>query len=225
MAYRRDGRIEPGQPLKTAISATAWNRAQDAADIVLGQRPGFFAGGVRGPDAPHTACPCVPNATVTRWAVLEITGLQVEPSGPTGPGNAQFVSLPVLTAVTPNANTQSICVALEPIDGGSVGRVAVAGVVPVKLEIVNTDHKFARCKASTSEMVTDWGGPALILWKENETGSDKWGLIRIGEAMPTSIDVVTDVTISTTGIAFEKQRLWAIGATGVTGSTIGVTGC
>lgn len=41
MAYRRDGRIEPGQPLKTAISATAWNRAQDAADVVLGQRPGL----------------------------------------------------------------------------------------------------------------------------------------------------------------------------------------
>jgi hypothetical protein len=41
MAYRRDGRIEPGQPLKTAISATAWNRAQDAADVVLGLRPGL----------------------------------------------------------------------------------------------------------------------------------------------------------------------------------------
>lgn len=41
MPSRRDGRIEPGQPLGTAISARAWNRAQDAADIVLGQRPGF----------------------------------------------------------------------------------------------------------------------------------------------------------------------------------------
>lgn len=41
MPSRRDGRIEAGQPLRTAISAAAWNRAQDAADIVLGQRPGF----------------------------------------------------------------------------------------------------------------------------------------------------------------------------------------
>jgi hypothetical protein len=40
MPSRRDGRVEPGQPIKTAFSASAWNRAQDAADIVLGQRPG-----------------------------------------------------------------------------------------------------------------------------------------------------------------------------------------
>jgi hypothetical protein len=38
---RKDGRIEPGQKLGTAISARAWNRAQDAADIVLGERVRF----------------------------------------------------------------------------------------------------------------------------------------------------------------------------------------
>jgi hypothetical protein len=38
---RKDGRIEPGQSLASAVSARAWNRAQDAADIVLGQRPGL----------------------------------------------------------------------------------------------------------------------------------------------------------------------------------------
>lgn len=41
-----DGRIEKGQRLSTAISARAWNRAQDAADIVLGVRPGVTAGSV-----------------------------------------------------------------------------------------------------------------------------------------------------------------------------------
>jgi hypothetical protein len=39
-----DGRIEKGQRLGSAISARAWNRAQDAADIVLGVRPGVEAG-------------------------------------------------------------------------------------------------------------------------------------------------------------------------------------
>lgn len=37
---RGDGRLEPGQPLAGAITARAWNRAQDAADIVLGATPG-----------------------------------------------------------------------------------------------------------------------------------------------------------------------------------------
>ena len=46
-----DGRIEKGQRLSTAISARAWNRAQDAADIVLGVRPGVEAGDLRQP--PH----------------------------------------------------------------------------------------------------------------------------------------------------------------------------
>jgi len=41
---RPDGRIEKGQRLATAISARAWNRAQDAADRVLGAAPGVEAG-------------------------------------------------------------------------------------------------------------------------------------------------------------------------------------
>jgi len=35
---RSDGRVRPGQKLDTAFSARAWNRAQDAADVVLGDR-------------------------------------------------------------------------------------------------------------------------------------------------------------------------------------------
>jgi len=38
---RPDGRIEKGQRLSSAISARAWNRAQEAADRVLGVTPGF----------------------------------------------------------------------------------------------------------------------------------------------------------------------------------------
>jgi hypothetical protein len=44
MARRIDGRIEPGQKISTALSARAWNRAQDAADLVLGQQYGAQAG-------------------------------------------------------------------------------------------------------------------------------------------------------------------------------------
>lgn len=38
---RPDGRVQPGQRLDTAFSARAWNRAQDAADLVLGDRGGL----------------------------------------------------------------------------------------------------------------------------------------------------------------------------------------
>ena len=47
---RNDGRIEAGQKLAGAISARAWNRAQDAADRVLGVGTGFTGGGATGAD-------------------------------------------------------------------------------------------------------------------------------------------------------------------------------
>ena len=44
MARRADGRVEPGQRLSSGFSARAWNRAQEAADRVLGAVPGLYAG-------------------------------------------------------------------------------------------------------------------------------------------------------------------------------------
>jgi hypothetical protein len=61
MGKRQDGRIEPGQKLAGAISARAWNRAQDAADIVLGERLGFAAG----PGAAFTGALIVPCQVTT----------------------------------------------------------------------------------------------------------------------------------------------------------------
>lgn len=67
-----DGRIEKGQRLSTAISARAWNRAQDAADIVLGVRPGVAAGDLR--QSPHLlgktseAWAKGTSQTITLWA-------------------------------------------------------------------------------------------------------------------------------------------------------------
>jgi hypothetical protein len=50
---RTDGRIEKGQSLKTAISARAWNRAQDAADIVLGVSQSITVDGLQLPMIPQ----------------------------------------------------------------------------------------------------------------------------------------------------------------------------
>lgn len=55
---RRDGRIEKGQSLRSAISARAWNRAQDAADLVLGARTGVTVDGVTLPLVPALTIAC-----------------------------------------------------------------------------------------------------------------------------------------------------------------------
>jgi hypothetical protein len=153
---RPDGRLEPGQPLRGAISARAWNRAQDAADLVLGANPGTE--GVPGSPVlkPYTWVYCKPSVTVARWGVLAITGMEITPTSSSGGATASFEEMPVLQGGTPSATTTAWCVAVEPIESGKIGRVAVGGVVQLKA----ADLGKAR--------------GAAVLWKNSD-----WALIRM----------------------------------------------
>jgi predicted RecA/RadA family phage recombinase len=154
---RPDGRIEPGQPLRGAISARAWNRAQDAADLVLGANPG--TAGVPGSPVlkPYTWVYCKPSVTVARWGVLAITGVEITPTSSSGGATASFEEMPLVTGGAPSATTTAWCVAVEPIESGKVGKVAVGGVV--------------QCKAADLGKARG----AHVLWKDST-----WALIRIG---------------------------------------------
>lgn len=176
---RPDGRLEPGQPLRGAISARAWNRAQDAADLVLGANPGTE--GVPGSPAlkPYTWCYCKPSVTVARWGVLAITGVEITPTSSPGGATASFEEMPVLTGGTPSATTTAWCVAVEPIAANAVGRVAVGGVVQCKVEVTSSADTFVACKASAAELKSGTSGEGLILWKESGTGTGKWALVRL----------------------------------------------
>lgn len=132
---RNDGRLEKGQRLSGAISARAWNRAQDAADRVLGTRPGFAADGPGGTSAPYTwvYAKNASGATVNRWGVLAITGVEITPTNAAGGATAEFEAMPVLTAGAISGNeTKERCVAIEPIESNKVGMVAIAGAVQIK---------------------------------------------------------------------------------------------
>ena len=136
---RPDGRIEKGQPLASAISARAWNRTQDAADRVLGVGAGVEADGIRGSAAPYTATFAKngTNATMARWSVQSITGFEISPtSSDTAAATTQFLEMPCLTIgarSTASDTAKSWCVVLEPIEADKLGRVAVSGVVQVKI--------------------------------------------------------------------------------------------
>jgi hypothetical protein len=154
---RQDGRIEPGQSLRSAISARAWNRTQDATDRVLGAHAGTEGGSPGSPALkPYTWAYCKPSVTVARWGVLAITGVAITPTGSSGGATASFEEMPVLTGGTPSATTTAWCVAVEPIESGTVGRVAVGGVVQLKAADIG--------KASG----------AHVLWKDSN-----WALIRM----------------------------------------------
>lgn len=160
---RADGRIEPGQKLTSAISARAWNRAQQAADIVLGNNPGFAAG----PTTTATL-PCL-KATLNRkgyfgeafylQGVLGLSNL-MSPSAPAGnsspdnsslaafsEGEKKLVSV-LLPPTTQNvdygnnlfrsANRICICIGNDSLE------YAISGFAITRIRVFNYKHRHAR---------------------------------------------------------------------------------
>jgi len=175
---RPDGRIEKGQRLSSAISARAWNRAQDAADIVLGTRPGVLAG-----DGKPMPVGCVEmllksQETVTAinaFEVVEITGVanQLAEKPLIAGGIKAFESVPILTGRRPvNVERQNYGVALHQISSGQIGRIAVAGVVPCMVNTQTTGitdssplaHTFCLARAGVDCLVSAPTGSSRILY-------------------------------------------------------------
>jgi hypothetical protein len=180
----RNGRIEKGMKIGGAISARAWNRAQQAADIVLGEQGGREASGVQGPSALNHQIYVKNNAgsAVGLWGVLAINGAVAAPAGSTGASVAQFQSDPAIVGGLPTTGASgAFVVSLEPIAAGKFGRAAIAGVVQAKINVTDASHGFAvPVPGSTSAFASATSGPAVILWKESGTGNGKWCLLRIG---------------------------------------------
>ena len=184
---RNDGRIEPGQKLAGAISARAWNRAQDAADRVLGVGTGANGGGATGAEpAPNVVL--IKNTSgqdVPMCGVLGISGVEINPSGGNLTGTAdadkrarEFVSRPILTGVTPAAaHAESFVVTLEPIANNKIGRAAVSGVFACKVNVTNASHRFATAKNDDgSQLQSAACGVLQLVWKETGTGANKWAV-------------------------------------------------
>ena len=208
--------VNPGEPIRLAASQI------NGLNRLLNVNAGFGSPAAVEQPTPYTWVMAKNNtgSKVDRWGVLAITGMEITPGSSTT-ATGQFEQLPVVAGGTPSDTTTAWCVAVEPIAAGQIGRVAIGGVVQVKVEVADASHVFARCKASTSELRSTDNGEGLILWK----GADRWALVRLGNGRGTQIDVVTNVTLGASGISVEKKRAWVYGPTGITGSTIGTTGC
>lgn len=153
---RNDGRIEKGQPLRTAISAKAWNRAQDAADIVLGVQPGIEAGPLS-----TVRLPCVKAilrdkgyfGEVRIFNELELfTVSKMLPSTTTGMealGNASNEEKELVAYALPhtqtvedfdeyNENRFAICI------GNDSNEYAISGLAITRVRVHNNAHRYAR---------------------------------------------------------------------------------
>jgi hypothetical protein len=181
------GRVNPGQKLTTAFSARAWNRAQDAADIVLGDRGGLAeAAGGRTTRAGSVIRVRSPSGQeVPIHGVLQLFGPMISPAGgqlnATGPAAAaakQFNESIVMSTVVPTANTSRLCVTLEPIASNGFGRAAVAGVIAckVKLPTSGTFSYAVTRNGDYTQLLASSCGPVRLLWHETGPGDDKWAV-------------------------------------------------
>lgn len=184
---RADGRIEPGQKLTSAISARAWNRAQQAADIVLGANPSVSADGFVGQVAPNTVyvrndsgLP-VPVCGVLACSSSIVTQPQYSDTLDANGGSATakaFFNRPVLIGIKPDSlNIGSVLIAMEPVASGAVGRFAVGGCFPCKVKRTSLNHRYARGRVDdVTQLISTECGPVQLLWCEPTLGDDRWAL-------------------------------------------------
>lgn len=167
-----DGRIEKGQRLSTAISARAWNRAQDAADIVLGVRPGVAAAEQMYSQPYVSALVNIDNATEEYphgGVCIEL--LDAAWDAPAGNVSGAFpsaiaranqttylkgeiaevtdlIAYETYNSVVPRA----FAVSVEPIAiGQTVVRCAVAGLVVAAIRSLSSHHQFVALPKKRSD--------------------------------------------------------------------------
>ena len=143
--------VNPGDPIRLAASQV------NGLNRLLNLSAGFSSPAAVEQPTPYTWVMAKNNtgSTIPRWGVLAITGMDITPGSSTT-ATGQFEQLPVVAGGTPSDTTTAWCVAVEPIAAGTIGRVAVGGVVQLKA----ADLGKAR--------------GAQVLWKDST-----WALIRM----------------------------------------------
>lgn len=181
---RPDGRIEKGQRLGSAISARAWNRAQDAADVVLGATPGLIGAGSSGIDYPLARLR-IENSlgrNLSRFECVYVSWIFGATPPHTDPeqdhkDTRNFLSNPVFRVVTSFGNSYGsnglgagkLGCCIEPINNSSVGLVAVSGIVPVKVKLSEETWKSSQM-AMPVAIQGGGGSPRIELWQNPVCG-------------------------------------------------------
>lgn len=152
---RQDGRIEQGQSLKSAISARAWNRAQDAADIVLGQRYGFAAGPITTSQLPSVRARLADKGWYGQVRTFSLSGFpSVPPADVPFDGDTisdfsdaekNLLNWSLVYSQPTLGNQQSM-----PYDRIAVcvsnndNEYAISGFAFARVRVIDINHKFAR---------------------------------------------------------------------------------
>jgi hypothetical protein len=179
---RADGRVRPGQNIATAFSARAWNRAQDAADLVLAKANGFVEAQSLQFDRAPTIVTIQNRAgqSVPRFGVLGIDRPVVNPADSDYSASV-FSTRPVFECRLPTS-IDSFVVCLEPLEQNAFGRAAIGGMFACKVKVNDQNHRFATALTNdVTQLQTTACGPVLLLWKDvvgltDTTRNDRWAV-------------------------------------------------
>ena len=138
---RPDGRLEPGQPLRGAISARAWNRAQDAADLVLGAHAGAAGFASSGGHKPYTWVRFIAPQDTNVGDILSLD-TTADVYIPTSFSDAASVlDQIVLFPRVADYNTFNFGVSVDCVKNGEIGRMAISGVVPCRVTLPDASYR------------------------------------------------------------------------------------
>ena len=173
------GKVSPGEMLET-IPAQTWNGFIDAANFVKRQQEN--AAGVLLASTfefGRVHCKNSSGSARDRFSVMRITGVSFDPSTS---ALDEFQNTPVLTVDVPNTDVLSKYVILqEPLPSGEIGWGQLAGITPVKLNIIDAGDDFADAiNGDATQLKTGPYGSCEILYKQSGTGSAKWGYVLHG---------------------------------------------
>jgi hypothetical protein len=171
-------KVQSGDKLR--IPAAAYNAFVDTAMDMRRRQQGQEQGAT--PEQRQTGIILIRNDSGEDRARFDVLGVQSTVVSPTDNLDA-FKSKVVLAGVKPTEADHKgrFVVLLEPISTGKIGRAVAAGVSVVRLNVTDTDHKFADVSDNDAgQLKSTDSGAAAILWKESGNGVKWAAVVRIG---------------------------------------------
>lgn len=175
--------VRAGDPL--GISATAWNRAQQAADLVLNNMPAPLP---RNPASRPTifrgAEIKVENhayAPVPAFGILQLNGLMYPSITPEKlQGNTHASGCEFIGRTPTDDPNGIICITTRAIAEWDVGKAVLLGVTLCQIDVKSEDHLYAKpVPREVGFLESAVAGPVRILEKTDETGK-VWAYVLLG---------------------------------------------
>ncbi len=162
-------RVSAGK--RVQFSARSWNRMIDAAEKV--ERNERSGGGTI-ETVLNPAIATIRNRSgvdIATFGILTIGGQSPVFHPDTTQGRQEFQQEVIIEGVTPTAGGQALCVLLEPITFGLFGRAAVAGAVPVQVNVSDVTHRYATTiNGDTTKLASHASAGSIILTRPPTTG-------------------------------------------------------